>query len=373
MSADNRILIIDETLREGMQYRGVMFSLEQRTRILAFQERLGVDICQAGYPPAHPLEATIVSKLYTHSQKNNMTIQVAAMGRSTEQDAAILLDTGVHDLHFHAHIKNSDTVSRQQQLLDGIARTADSAREKKEGLTISVALLDIGRSGNEILTRCVRFLDHAGIDIISLPDTSGIMAPNQMSDKMTLLSSGLTHARISVHCHNDMGMAGANAVTGILAGGRVLEASALGIGERNGIADLFVAARHLKNQGFSMRLNTDDMAGFRKYYEYVDRIVYEQTGLHLLTANTPVFGDAVKTHVAGTHAGGQFGMGDEEVLFLNVLCGKHLVQKYLAANGIDCPEHLLPELTRQIKAHSILRNRAVAARQITELIAALSG
>jgi 2-isopropylmalate synthase len=158
---------------------------------------------------------------------------------------------------------------------------------------------------------------------------------------------------------------------GILAVGRVLEASALGIGERNGIADLYTTAKTLQDQGYTININTDDLATFKAYYAYVDAIVYEQQRHHLLDVNTPVFGDAVKTHVAGTHAGGDYGLASEEHFFLNILCSKLLVKKYLACHAIKCPADRLDLLTVKIKSASAQLNRCLTRTEIKHLTASV--
>ena len=368
---NKKITIIDETLREGMQYRGLMFSLSQRLKILEFQEKLKVDICQAGYPPAHDLEVDAVRTLYHHTKKNKYNIRIAAMGRANIHDAQILLNTRVNDLHFHLHIKNDVTPDKLDQILHDLSKTIGFIRKKKSNAGISVAMLDIGRSDDPILEQCISFLDRHHINMISLPDTSGIMAPNRIFEKINQFSSKTCKTNISIHCHNDMGMASANSVMGILAGGRVLECSALGIGERNGIADLYTTAKILQDQGFDINLATDDINTFKAYYRYVDSIIYEQTHDHLLTANTPVFGDAVKTHVAGTHAQGAYGIASEEQVFLNILCGKHLVKKYLDSHNIDYSTDILNTLTLNIKAKSAQLNRCLTRADIKMLISSL--
>jgi len=359
-----KIIIIDETLREGMQYRGLVFTLEQRLRILDFQERLKVDICQAGYPPAHASEADLVRKLSQHAQKNKYKIRIAAMGRAIPADAAILLGTQVNDLHFHVHIKNETGPERLDQILDDLLKTIDFVKKQRPSACISIAMLDIGRSENDILNKSVSFLSDHHIDIISLPDTSGMMAPNQVFEKIHSLASESLDTKISIHCHNDMGMASANSVMGILAGGQALELCALGIAERNGIADLYTTTKTLQDQGFEIRLNTADLPTFYDYYTYVDAIVYEQTHEHVLTVNTPVFGDAIKTHVAGTHAGGEYGISKEAQFFLNVLCGRGLVKKYLDGEGIFYDEKRLEEITSCIKEQSHTLGRRLKKNEI---------
>ncbi|WP_457553850.1 hypothetical protein [Desulfobacula sp.] len=368
---NKRIVLIDETLREGMQYRGLVFSVEQRLKILDFQEKLKVDICQAGYPPAHESEADIVKTLCHHAGKKEYNIRIAAMGRATIKDAALLLKTGVNDLHFHLHIKNNVSQNRLDQILSDLLKTIEFVKQHRPDAVISIAMLDIGKSNDQILNQGVSFLSDHHIDILSLPDTSGMMAPNQVFEKIHSLCHEAKDTKISIHCHNDMGMAAANSVMGILAGGRCLELSALGIGERNGIGDLYTTAKILQNQDFHINLNTDDMTTFHAYYSYVDAIVYEQTHEHVLNFNSPFFGDAVKTHVAGTHAGGEYGIATEETFFLNILCGRHLVKKYLDLKGIFYNETKLEEITSQIKTQSIALGRRLKNDEVKAIAASL--
>ncbi len=366
--ANKKIIIIDETLREGMQYRGLMFSLEQRLKILNFQEQLGIDICQAGYPPAHAGEAAIIKKLCIHAKKQKYTIRIAAMGMATVHNAEILLGTGINDFHFHVYIKKDITRDKLDTTLHNLLNTIEYVKKHNTKAVISMAMLDIGRADDEILEKCILFLSKNKVDILSLPDTSGMMAPNQVFEKIGRFSLKTRETKISIHCHNDMGMASANSVMGIMGGGRVLEASALGIGERNGIADLYTSAKTLKNQGFDINVNTEDIDTFKAYYQYLDSIIFEQTGENLLNTNTPVFGDAVKTHVAGTHADGRFGIASEEQFFLNILCGKQLVKKYLKANKISYSKDILDELTLNIKTKSLELNRCMTDTDIKLII-----
>jgi isopropylmalate/homocitrate/citramalate synthase len=366
-----KIIVIDETIREGMQYRGMMFSLTQRIKILEFQEALGVDICQAGYPPAHDHEAATVKALFEERQNKGYRVRVGAMGRAHVRDAGILVQTGIKDFHFHIHISPEAGPNAVNAVLNDLLKPIEAVRTKAPDAVISIAMLDIGRSDPEMLGRCVSFLNRHGVDMICLPDTSGMMAPNQVFQIISRLSALAGNAALSIHCHNDLGMASANCVMGIVAGGRVLEASALGIGERNGIADLYTTARVLKDQGFKMNLMTGNPDLFREYYGYVDSLVFEQTGRHRMNADTPVFGAAARTHTAGTHAGGQYGLSEETDFYLNVLCGKGLVEKYLMHHGLICPAELLENLTQAVKSESIRLNRCLTKEDMGTLIVSL--
>jgi len=146
-----------------------------------------------------------------------------------------------------------------------------------------------------------------------------------------------------------------------------VEVSALGIGERNGIGDLFIVGNHLKKQGYSLNLKTENIEMFRSYYEYVDDLCFQKTGIHLLHYNTPFFGDSVHTHVAGTHGLTPFGKRGKEDFFLNVLCGKHLVKKFMKKNGIDFHENDLPEIVSKIKKYSVKKGRCLSVKEIKRL------
>ncbi|MBF0200735.1 MAG: hypothetical protein HQK66_05380 [Desulfamplus sp.] len=400
----NNITIIDETIREGMQHRGIVFSKLQRENILEFQETLGVDVCQAGYAPAHSTEQEHITHLQNMAVKRGFRISLAGMGRAWEQDVPALVATGIKNYHLHAHIPHdlkmdvihgklkTDTMQGRRKTaamhgleqLGAIRSAVDSIRSKVENAVISVAVLDIGAVSMELLVFVSNFLaGELGIEIISLPDTSGIMAPDQFHDCIKFAvqniqregskSNRLAHdpchelTRISVHCHNDLGMASANTLMGVKAGATVVELSALGIGERNGIADLFTVGRFLRKQGYDINLNVNDTETFKKYYGYVSDICMEQTGESLLHYCTPFFGESAMSHVAGTHAKTGFGLFENEMYFINVLCGKGLVKKYLDAMDIPYDPLKLKFITETIKCQSAALGRRLEKQDILEI------
>ncbi len=367
---ERKIRIIDETLREGMQFHGLVFSLEQRIIILEFQEMLGVDICQAGYPTALPQEAQIVADLASHARRKQFNIRTAALGRAMKADADILVNTGVNDPHFHFHMKEGMSRTDLNMALDRLFDLFARVKKDRPDANISLAMLDIGRTDPDLLAHCVETLDKCpDLSILSLPDTSGIMAPNQVHERISLLAGKTTRLHLAVHCHNDMGMASANTLIGILAGAAVMEVSVLGIGERNGIADLFTTAKLLHDTGgVQTNLTLGNTEGFKDYYTYINSIVLEQTGLTLMDYRCPVFGAAVKTHVAGTHAGGIFGTSEEEKFFLNPLCGRGLVKKYLKNNQISFHENHLESITYAIKQASMDKGCALSKNEVAHIV-----
>ena len=361
---------MDQTLREGMQHRGIVFSSAEKEQILRFQHKLGVDICQAGYPPAHASEKTSVAHLQDIVIKENFSVQVAGMARAHPGDVPILLETGINQFHLHAHIQPRDDAAKKEKSLTRITDTVNALRSKRPGAVISIAMLDIGSTPRSFLEQYGDFLIHTlSIDILSVPDTSGQMAPNTFHDAVKIMveMAAGTNTNISVHCHNDLGMATANTVMGVMAGATLVEVSALGIGERNGIGDLFSVGKILRDQNHPMNLKIEEVDLFRKYYEYVNSVCSRQTGEALLSYNTPFFGDAVNTHVAGTHADTAFGMGLTERYYLNVLCGRGLVEKYLKSKHITFVPEDLARITRTIKDESARLGRRLSDAEIQQI------
>lgn len=372
---DRHLTVIDETIREGMQFRGVVFSKIQRKTILEFQERLGIDICQAGYPPAHDSEMSGVASLARMALENGYHISVAAMGRASAGDIPVLLETGVTTFHLHAHLPPRAGADAQAGFFNTVESAVRLIRKPVPDARISIAVLDLGKSDPETTGRVTdRLISTLDPDMISLPDTSGMMLPNEIFDRI----SSLVHtrpgagARISIHCHNDLGLACANSVMGVLAGARTVELSVLGIGERNGIADLYTTLSVLEKQGFRTRVRLNDRDTFTAYYRFVNDIVTAQTGESLINYTTPFFGDGVSTHVAGTHAGPEYGIAGEADFRLNVLCGKGLVKKYLARHGLLSDDARLDRITRAVKDRSAQYGRPLDKTEIIDILSWVS-
>ena len=365
---EKRVLIIDETLREGMQYRGLVFNLDQRLELMAYQENLKVDICQAGYPSAHPLEAKIVSRLAAHAKSRGYGLRTAALGRANLKDAKIILDTGVDDIHFHLNIPRNLKPGELPAYLETFKGVMARVRGERPDSKTSVAVLDMGKTSLDLLSALVTHLSDLGVKIISLPDTSGIMAPHQVEARIKTLVPRAQNALLSIHCHNDMGMASANTLAGVRAGAGVMEASALGIGERNGIADLFTCAALVDLPPHRRpRLKIDKKEVFKQYYTKLSTMAQAQTGRPLLHYATPAFGRGLGTHVAGTHAGQGFGLVKEEAFYLNLLCGNKMVAAVLSANQIHHDPKALKEITQAVKEKSLRKGRSITPKELAVL------
>jgi isopropylmalate/homocitrate/citramalate synthase len=369
---DKRILVIDQTIREGMQYRGMMFSFEERKNILEFQERLGIDICQAAYPPAHVSETSHLECLHKMASDKGYRIRMAGLSRAVISDVKWMVKSGFSDYHLHSGI-NQGMLSRfgAEEIFRDVKDTVGFIRETTEGACINLAFADVGRTDPTFLAAFIDYaVDVLQVDIVNLPDTSRTMAPNVYHEvvRQTALRVREKPARIAVHCHNDLGMANANTVMGVVAGATVVEACVLGIGERNGIADLYTVCGVLKDQGYDMAVKTEDRQGFASYYKYIQELCVSKTGFGPLNYNTPAFGDAVKTHVAGTHDIIDYGAVDEKKYFLNVLCGKHLVKSFLDQRGIAYDPKKISRIVGKIKDTSAVHNRPLTEAEVRAVV-----
>lgn len=349
-----------------MQYRGMMFSEKERLKLIEYQEALGVDISQSAYPSAHDSEKEILKVLHREAVEKEYGIRIAGLGRALIKDADLIMESGVNDIQLHLVMDQGNADAGYRRLKEVVS----FIRERLQQAVIEISILDLGKIDPDFLKKSTEIIiNEMHIDILTLPDTSGMLSPNLLSHRVGLVAGIAEESStlLGVHCHNDMGMATANTITGVEAGASVVEVSALGIGERNGIGDLFIVGKHLKEQGYNLNLKTKNIDMFRNYYEYVDDLCFQKTGIHLLNYNTPFFGDSVHTHVAGTHGLTPFGNRDKEDFFLNVLCGKHLVRKFMKQNSIDFDENELPEIVSKIKKYSVEKERCLSVKEVKGL------
>ena len=365
------ILVVDQTIREGMQHRGLMLSYDQRVKIIDFQESLGVDVSQAAYPPAHESERDMLGRLSEYVHQRGYNIKIAGMGRALPKDIDQITGAGDVDIHLAALLDKDITSGHvAEEGIESINTAIHYARSRNSHASIGLGLLDIGHIDQKYMDICADMVAHnAHVDILTLPDTSGVLPPHVYAEKIAAMVSRIkgTHTRIAVHCHNDMGMAAANTIMGVVSGATAIEVSALGIGERNGIGDLFLVACMLIRQGYELNVKTAEIETFQAYYDFMDSLCLAQTGSSLLHANTPFFGENVKTHVAGTHGRTPYGAVHGDVIYLNVLCGKHLVRKYLDHRHIPYTDGQLPDIVSAIKAKSLELNRSVSFEEVAAI------
>ncbi|MEO7489290.1 MAG: 2-isopropylmalate synthase, partial [Ferruginibacter sp.] len=241
--ADNKIHIFDTTLRDGEQVPGCKLNTKEKIELALKLEELGVDIIEAGFPISSPGDFNSVneiSKIIKNASVCGLTravqkdIEVAAEALKYAVRPRIHTGIGTSDLHIKAKFNSTqdDILERAIQCVKWAKNFVDDVEFYAE---------DAGRTGNEYLARVVEAVIRAGATVVNIPDTTGYCLPHQYGEKIAYLVNNVPNidkAIISCHCHNDLGLATANSIAGIINGARQIECTINGLGERAGNTSL---------------------------------------------------------------------------------------------------------------------------------------
>lgn len=235
--------VFDTTLRDGEQVPGCQLNTTEKIEVARMLESLGVDVIEAGFPVSSPgdfASVQAISKAVTEPTICALTravkkdIDVAADALSFAKKARIHTGIGVSTFHIYNKLKSTPD--------EIIARAVDAVQYAKKYVEdVEFYAEDAGRAENEYLARVVEAVIKAGATVVNIPDTTGYCLPEQYGAKIKYLMehvSNLDRAILSTHCHNDLGMATANTLAGVLAGARQVEVTINGIGERAGNTSL---------------------------------------------------------------------------------------------------------------------------------------
>ncbi|MBN8577851.1 MAG: 2-isopropylmalate synthase [Cytophagales bacterium] len=247
----NKIQIFDTTLRDGEQVPGCQLKTEEKIIIARELEALGVDVIEAGFPISSPgdfLSVVEISKAVkepvvcglTRSKKED--IDVAAEALRHARRGRIHTGIGSSDVH----IKHKFRSSREQVLEQGVWATKYA---KEKGYEVEFYAEDAGRADLKFLAQLTEAVIAAGADVVNIPDTTGYCLPHLYGKRIQYLIENVKNidkAILSVHCHNDLGMATANTISGLISGARQAEVTINGIGERAGNTSLEEVAMTLK-------------------------------------------------------------------------------------------------------------------------------
>lgn len=247
----NKIQIFDTTLRDGEQVPGCQLKTEEKVIIARELEALGVDVIEAGFPISSPgdflsvveiskaVKETIVCGL-TRAKKED--IDVAAEALRHAKNGRIHTGIGSSDVHIQHKFRST----REQVLEQGVWATQYA---KDKGYEVEFYAEDAGRADLAFLAKLTEAVIAAGATIVNIPDTTGYCLPNLYGKRIKYLMENVKNidkAILSVHCHNDLGMATANTMEGLINGARQAEVTINGIGERAGNTSLEEVAMTLK-------------------------------------------------------------------------------------------------------------------------------
>ncbi len=305
MPPTDRVLVFDTTLRDGEQSPGVRLSLREKLEIGHQLVSLGVDIIESGFPISSPGDFesvnTLAKELYgvticglTRAREKD--IEVAAEALQPAERRRIHTGLGVSDNHLEYKLR----MTREQALELGI-KAVKFARQFTDD--VEYFMEDSGRADRQYVYRVVEQIIAAGATTINVPDTTGFTYPNEYFHLIKGIIDNVPNsdkAVFSCHCHNDLGMATANTLAGVMAGARQVEVTVNGIGERAGNTALeeVVMALHIRSDKFdaTTRIDTTQLLP-------TSRLVSRLTGM-VVQRNKAVVGANAYAHSSGIHQDG---------------------------------------------------------------------
>jgi 2-isopropylmalate synthase len=258
---DSKVIIFDTTLRDGEQALNASLSVHEKLQIALAIERLGADIMEVGFPVSSPGDFKSVQKI---AQKiKNST--VCALARAVKADIQACADalSAAQQFRIHTFISTSDVHVHQKlkkEFSDVEAMAIDAVKfARKFTDDVEFSCEDAGRTPIDNLCRMVESAIKAGATTVNIPDTVGYTLPNEFGGIISNLFNrvpNIDQAIISVHCHNDLGLAVANSMAAVQAGARQIECTINGIGERAGNCSLEEVAMIMKTRQNFLALNT---------------------------------------------------------------------------------------------------------------------
>ncbi|CAH0241128.1 MULTISPECIES: 2-isopropylmalate synthase [Pedobacter] len=300
----NKVYIFDTTLRDGEQVPGCQLDTNQKVEIAKSLELLGVDVIEAGFPVSSPGDFNSVIEL----SKAVTNPIICALTRANKNDIDVAADalryakrprihTGIGSSDFHIKHKFNST---REEILE---RAVEAVRYSKKFVEdVEFYAEDAGRADIEFLAKMVEAVIAAGATVVNIPDTNGYCLPDQYGSKILFLKENVKNidkAIISVHCHNDLGLATANSIAGLQNGARQVECTINGIGERAGNTSMEEVVMILKTHKI-LGLNTQIDA--TRFYE-MSHMVRNQMNMPV-QPNKAIVGGNAFSHSSGIHQDG---------------------------------------------------------------------
>jgi 2-isopropylmalate synthase len=300
----NRVYVFDTTLRDGEQVPGCQLTTPEKIEIARELEALGVDIIEAGFPASSPGDFQSVVEIA--KAVSNPIICALTRAHEKDIDAAVealkyakhpRIHTGIGSSDMHIKTKFNST---REEILERAVAAVKYAKKSVEDIEFYAE--DAGRADIVYLAQMVEAVIAAGATVVNIPDTNGYCLPDQYGSKIKYLKENVKNidkAIISVHCHNDLGLATANSIAGLQNGARQIEGTINGIGERAGntsIEEVVMVLRTHQTLGLHTNINT------KMFYE-LSRMVSTQMRMPV-QANKAIVGANAFAHSSGIHQDG---------------------------------------------------------------------
>lgn len=302
--SDNKVYIFDTTLRDGEQVPGCKLNTKEKVELAVALEDLGVDIIEAGFPISSPgdfesvqaiaaiVKNATVCGLTRAVQKD---IEVAAEALRHAKRPRIHTGIGTSDYHIKGKFNSNraDILQRAVQCVTWAKNYVDDVEFYAE---------DAGRTDNDYLASVIEAVIKAGATVVNIPDTTGYCLPHQYGEKIAYLVNNVPNidkAIISCHCHNDLGLATANSIAGVMVGARQIECTINGLGERAGntsLEEVAMIIRQHSSLGLYTNINSKDL-------NPVSRLVSDTMRMPV-QPNKAIVGSNAFAHSSGIHQDG---------------------------------------------------------------------
>jgi len=302
--AKERVYVFDTTLRDGEQVPGCQLNTIEKIEVAKALEELGVDIIEAGFPISSPGDFNSVIEI----SKAVTEPVICALTRAVKKDIEVAAEslkfakrprihTGIGTSYYHIYHKLN---SNPEEIIQRGVEAVKLAKSFVEDVEFYAE--DAGRSENKYLARVVEAMIDAGATVINIPDTTGYTLPDEYGKKIKYLVDhvpNIDKAIISTHCHNDLGMATANTMSGVLNGARQVEVTVNGIGERAGNTSLEEVVMIMKSR---KHLNLESNINPKKIYS-TSRLVSTLMRMPV-QPNKAIVGRNAFAHSSGIHQDG---------------------------------------------------------------------
>ncbi|ENN95980.1 2-isopropylmalate synthase [Methanocaldococcus villosus KIN24-T80] len=346
------VYIFDTTLRDGEQTPGVSLTVDEKVEIAVKLDELGVDVIEAGFPISSLGEREAIKKICSL----NLNAEICGLARARKEDIDAAIDCGVDRIH--TFIATSPLHRKYKLKMDKeeIIERAIEAIEyiKEHGIKVEFSAEDATRTELNYLKEVYKKAIEAGADIINVPDTVGVMIPRAMNYLIKYLND--LDVTISVHCHNDFGLAVANSLAAVEAGAKQIHCTINGLGERGGNAALEEVVMSLHCiYGIKTNIKTE------KLYE-VSKLVAKYTEINV-QPNKAIVGENAFAHESGIHAHGVLAhaltyepippelVGQKRKIILGKHTGTHAIKAKLKELGYNnLTEEQFKEIVKRIKS-----------------------
>lgn len=354
------IVVWDETLRDGEQMPGVHFSPEEKVQIATALSDIGVGVINAGIPVVSEEEARAVREV----AEAGLRAKILAAARTVPSDVDAVINSGATHIAIfiaasHVHLKFKLKMT-QEEVHAASVKTVRQAKDA--GLHVAFVTEDTVRAPFDFVEALYRDVQDAGADRLVVADTVGVMTPLTFRWYLTEFQRRVKPKDLSVHCHNDFGLATANTITAIECGARAPHVCVNGIGERAGNASLEEVVLGLETlYGINTGIRTE------KIHD-LSRLVEELSGVPV-AANKALVGYNAFSHEAGIHTHGILAhtltyeplqpevVGRKRQMILGKHTGKAALVEKLKERGISATDPLLLELLRRVKSHTEMRSK----------------